>query len=52
MKRINRTAKCKQVDPVGRAIYGLGLQGLHCWDRGFESAECIYVRLLCLLCVV
>jgi hypothetical protein len=24
-------------DPGSRAVYGVGLQPLDCWDRGFES---------------
>ena len=24
-------------DPGGRAVYGVGLRLLHCWDRGIES---------------
>ena len=23
-------------DPVYRAVHGVGLRPLHCWDRGFE----------------
>jgi hypothetical protein len=27
------------VDPSGRAIYGVGLRMLACWDCGFESSR-------------
>jgi hypothetical protein len=25
------------VDPIGSAVYGMGLRSLACWDCGFES---------------
>jgi hypothetical protein len=42
-----------KADPGGRAVYGVGLRQLCCWDRGFESRsghECFYLVLIC--CVV
>ena len=29
-----------QADPSGRAIYGVGLWELACWDFGFEYRRC------------
>jgi hypothetical protein len=33
-------------DPSGRAVYGVGLWALVCWDRGFESRRGMDVCLL------
>ena len=35
-----------EVDPSARALYGVGLRPLVCWDCGFESRRghvCLYV---------
>jgi len=29
--------KYLNVDPGGRAVYGVGMQSFDCWDREFES---------------
>ena len=38
--------------PGGRAIQGVVLLVLDCWNRGFEPAEDMDVPLLALLCAV
>ena len=30
-------SKHLNVDPGGRAVYGVGMQSFDCWDRKFES---------------
>ena len=39
-------------DPVGRAVWGVGLRPLACRDSGFESRRGMHVCLLWKLCVV
>jgi hypothetical protein len=38
-------------DQRGRAVYGVGLGPLACWDCGFESRRGVEVCLLWVLCV-
>ena len=37
---------CLQVDLISRAIYGVGLQPIACWDYAFESRRRQEIRLL------
>ena len=39
-------------DPGSRVVYDVVLGFVNCWYRGFESAEGVAVRTLCLLCAV
>jgi hypothetical protein len=41
----------KLVDPSGRAVKGVVLRSLACWNCGFEPAGDMYISLLCMLCV-
>jgi hypothetical protein len=41
-----------KTDPRGRAVLGLGLRPLACWDYGFESRRGMDVCLLLVFCFV
>jgi len=47
-----RLGKYARADPSGSAVLGVRLKSFDCWDREFDSAEHISVRLSCLFCAV
>jgi len=46
------TIKLVLADLCGRAVYGVGLRPLACWDCGFESRRGMDVCLCLVLCFV
>jgi hypothetical protein len=42
--------KNDQADPGGRAVFGLGLRWLACWDCGFDSHLGSWMSVFCVCC--